>query len=338
MNRSFPGNRIAIAAVLGLLLASGCAKKMSVTDPNFTQLEGRTDPRSILMVYPEYSPSASTWLDLGDHGVGIPGSPGYGVDVKVDTTVGHATGTLHLMLIDGTDASQFELYRSAKNGGLQRVGDFLLNSNRKWLDSGWEIYETTVATPSGYTPTYVARGLISGVAGTNSPLTNVTTPAPINFTPTIAFNDSMTPADSLFRMTWTPAPGAAGYWVQVYEFNGFATNDEKRASGEPAPVWNGHVNNYFVGYVAAPATTYTLGGPGATVFKFVPPVRNKTYRVRITAVDATSKVIAYMHGYDFLDDGLLFNGDNTEYDRFPMASVTVTPKIKGHSFFHDFGE
>jgi hypothetical protein len=321
-----------VVLAAALTLAGGCAKKISGVDPGYTQLEGRPDPRAMILVYPEFTGSNSTWRDLGDRGFGIPGSPGFGVDVKIDTVIAHPTGTLHVLVLDGTAASAYELYRTAPNGGLQRLGDFDLASSHKWLDSGWESYEMHVAAPSGYTPSFVARGIVSGVVSPTSPLTNVTSPGANLFTPTMAYMDSLTPADSLFRISWTPVPGSAGYWLQVYVFSPRATTAEQMLSGQPAPIWTGNVSNYFVGFVPAPATSYKLGSPGATVLTFTPPVRNRVYRVRVTAVDNQGRITGYLRARDYLDDGLVL-GDST-YVRFTMGSVTVTPNIKNHHYDH----
>ncbi len=339
MNRTSRSRGIALATVLSLAAlaaVAGCARKVTSIDSSFTRLEGMPSSSSLLMVYPEFAPATSTWRDYGDKGVGTPGSTGFGVDVRLDTTAQRPTGLLHVLLLDGTNASGFELYRTSSNGGLQRVGDFKLDANRKWLDTRWEVYEQDVASPSGYTPTYVARGLVSGNAGPSSPLTNSTSPSPALFEPNIAYTDSLTPADSLFHISWTPVAGAAGYWLQVYQFSPRATTDDQMRSGQPAPIWNENVTNNFVGYVAAPATSYKLGSPGALVLTFSPPVRSRVYRVRVTAVDAVGRVVGYLKARDFLDDGFIYS--DTTYVRYTMASVTVTPRIKGARYDHDFGD
>jgi hypothetical protein len=327
MNRTFPPRGFALVALLALaaaVVAAGCAKKMTSVDPGFTKLEGVPDNRAIIMVYPEQSYAASVWQDKGDKGVDLPGSVGENGDVRIDTTLARNTGVLRVLLLDGTNASGFELYRTATNGGLQRIGDFLVGANRKWLDTHWEAYVAS----------FVARGLLSGVAGPSSPVSAPTTPSTAMFTPNIAYLDSLTPSDSLFRMSWSPVPGAAGYWLQVYTFSPRATLEEQRRSGQPSPIWNGNVTNNLVAYVTG-ATTYKLGAPGALVLTFTPPVRNRQYRVRVTAVDATGRVIGYLKSRDFLDDGIAV-GDST-YVRVPLASVTVNPRIRNPRYDHDFG-
>ncbi len=337
MNRTFPSRPAALVAVLALAaaaLAAGCAKKVTSVDAGFTQLEGRPDPRALIMVYPELTPASALWRDYGDKGVGTPGSIGFGVDVKLDSSAARPTGSLHVLLLDGTPANGYELYRTAANGGLQRIGDFVIDPALKWLDTQWEVYSEDVAQPSGYVPTYIGRGLLSGVAGRASPLTNPTTPSPVLLTPNIMYTDSLTPADSLFRMSWTAVPGSAGYWLQVYQFSPRATIDEQMRSGQPAPIWDGNVTNAFVGYVAAPATSYRLGDPGALVLKYVPPVHNRQYRVRITGVDSEGRITGYLQARDFLDDG--YQMGDTTYVRYPLASVTVTPNTKNPRYDHIF--
>ena len=339
MNRIFRLRSFALVALLALgaaAVAAGCAKKVTSVDSSFTKLEGVPDARTILMIYPEETAASSVWADTLDSGVDLPGHPGDGLDRRTDSTYARPTGLLHVLLLDGTKASGFELFRSAPNGGLMKVSDFHLVADRKWLSTGWEAYESTVGIPAGYTPSFVARGLLAGVAGPQSPLSNVTTPATALFTPTITYRDSLVPSDSLFNISWSAVPGAAGYWLQVYSFSSRATTLEQASSGQPTPIWNGNVNNNFVGYVAAPATHYKLGSPGALVLTFSPPIRNREYRVRVTAVDAAGRVIAYLAARDFLDDLIQITVSTKSYVRWPLASVTVHPQLTRNRYDHNF--
>ena len=119
MNRTFSPRRIALVAVLALaaaVIAAGCAKKITSVDKNFTQLEGKPDARSLMLVYPEFTPMHTLWKDNGDKGVDLPGSLGENGDVRIDSIPTHLTGLLHILLFDGTNASGYELYRTASNG------------------------------------------------------------------------------------------------------------------------------------------------------------------------------------------------------------------------------
>jgi len=339
MNRSFRSRALALVAVVALAAAAaivGCAKKITSVDASYTKLEGVPSSRSLLFVYPEMSPSWSLWRDLGDKGVGIPGTPGYGLDERIDSMTAAPTGVEHVMVIDGTSATGYELYRTASNGGLERVGNFVVDAAHKWLATQWDIFETRVSLPGSYQPTFIGRGVVNGVAGPSSPLSNTAIPAAVQVVPTISYTDSLTPADSLFHLSWSPVPAASGYWLQVYTFTSRATTIEQEQSGMPCPIWNGNVSNNLVAFVPAPTTAYQLGQTGgATVLTFTPPIHGHTYRVRVTAVDAAGRVIAFMKARDFLDD-LLVQSDST-YVRYPMSSVTVQPSTKNTRFDHNFG-
>jgi hypothetical protein len=200
------------------------------------------------------------------------------------------------MLLDGGLGSGFDYFRRSPNGAYAPMRDYVVGLPHKWLESHWELYELTDTRPSGYTPaTYQARGRIEGVATTSSPLSNearVTGPT-LN---TMVYTGEAFPArsDTNFTMSWAPVTGAVGYWMHVMQFRSTATTDELIQSATPAPVWNGRVKDQFVGYIAAPATSYKLGTPGAMVLTYSPPLSGQNYLVRITAVDAQGQVIAFI--------------------------------------------
>jgi hypothetical protein len=123
-------------------------------------------------------------------------------------------------------------------------------------------------------------------------------------------------------MAWSRVDGAAGYWVQVYQFKSAATLEEKRASGQPNPVVSGNVNHIFLGYVQAGSSDpvmYRLGQPGAEVFTFVTPQRGQAYLARVTAVDGNGNVIAWMRG------DLLFHQMTDFYEKIPLGAVLIQP-------------
>ncbi len=323
MKRSFlPGMAALLASVTLLLALTGCAKKVTTADANYTTLEGRHSPNARMFVWPDAPDTIQIWTDLGAPGPAAEGEEE--VDFQSGSTIFYRTrpGVMHVMLVDATPASGYQVFRKAANGGFELMTDYVLNASRKWLNTAWELYETSDQYPTGYSPaTYVGRGLVSGVASAGSPLSNEglwSAPMP---RASIAYTDSINPAptDSLFRMSWTPVAGAVGYWLHVYQWKSTATLLEKRQSGTPSPIWNGNVKDFFVGFVAAPATSYKLGGPGAEVMAFHAPLRGQEYLVRITAVDADGRIVAYMHGSDEI---VLGTGT---YERVPLAAQAITP-------------
>ena len=320
---SRPRRFAALAVVLAAFaaIAAGCSKKVTNADPAYTTLEGTPDANARLVIWPDTPNNVILFDDLPP-----PGPPSHAGDPTDDTVLTvtpqffTGRGSVETMLLDGTIANGFQIYRRAGNGGLEPIRDFTLNASRKWLDTDWEVYQEADPTPSNYAPTsYIARGVLAGEVTTRSPLSNeaqITAPTP---THSIAYTGTATPADSLWTLSWTNVPGASGYWIHVYQFRPDAGNDEVIASGTPSPIWNGKVHDSFVGFVPSPAITYKLGGPGALVLTQKPPLFGQEYLVRITAVDAAGQLIAYTQG----DTGFIQQA--TTYEKFLLAARKIDP-------------
>jgi len=281
---------LALAALALPVALAGCSKKITSADAGYTQLEGIPDPSAQLMVWPDIPTEVRYYDDLG-----TPGPSESDTLLEVVKVYRTGPGAVQSMLLDGGLASGFEFFRRASNGGFQPMRDYVVNAPRKWLDSHWELYELTDTQPSGFSPpTYLARGLLAGSTTANSPLTNA---AQLTATTTasLVYSGALFPArsDTNFTMSWGAVPGAVGYWLHVYQFRPDASNDELIASATPSPVWSGKVRDQFVGYVAAPATSYKLGTPGANVLTYKPPISGQVYLVRVTAVDGQGQLIAF---------------------------------------------
>jgi hypothetical protein len=329
MNRFLTPRRLALAAVLALgavAALTGCAKKVTTVDAGYTTLEGRPNANSMLFAWQDSPTLVTIYTDLGTPGPSPDPDNEPDTVLTVEPNYDIGPGVVHLELLDGTQANGFQFYRRSSNGGLESLTDYVLGPVAKWLSTDWELYSFSDRTPGSWSPpTYVGRGLLGGAVTTSSPLSNIVQINPVRPTPTIVFDDvvhaSRTPSDSLFPMSWNSIPGAAGYWIDVYQWKAIATVEEKLRSGTPSPVWPGNANHYFVGYVAgAGNTVYKLGSPGATVYTFKPPIRGQVYYARITAVDAAGNVIAWMKG-----DQLYQLGDGT-YRYIPLAAVAINPK------------
>lgn len=325
MKRITAPSRLAFAALvlLGLAAASGCSKKVTSADPGYTKLEGQTSGTSRLYAWPVSTVEITTYID--DHKpVGPPTIASDSVDDVVDVKNVYAVdpaGTIETMLIDGSKATGFQIYRTSTNGGLELMRDFVLTPVRRWLDSQYEVYQINDPKPSSGTGAYVARGILAGQATSESPLTNVAiaqrTPAP----QTLVYTGESTPRDSLFQMSWGAVPGATGYWIHVYQFRSEATNEEKVASGSPSVIWPGKVRDFFVGFVPAPATSFKLGArTGALVLTQKAPLFGQEYLVRITAVNDDGEIVAYMKG----SNQYLIDSDKF-YRGFGLAAFKVLP-------------
>ena len=142
---------------------------MTTADANYTTLEGKPSPNARMFVWPDSPDTIRIWTDLGAPGPAAEGEEE--VDYMSDSTIFYRTkpGVMHVMLLDATPASGYQVFRKAANGGFELMTDYVLNASRKWLNTEWELYETSDQTPTGYSPaTYVGRGLVSGVASVSS--------------------------------------------------------------------------------------------------------------------------------------------------------------------------
>lgn len=319
MNRFLHPRALLVLALAALALPAalaGCSKKITSVDAGYTQLEGTPDPNAQLMVWPDQPIEVRYYADLG-----TPGPSQADTLLAVEQTYRTGPGAVQSMLLDGGNSSGFEFFRRASNGGFEAMRDYVVNAPRKWLDSQWELYELTDASPSGFSPaTYVARGLLAGSTTRNSPLTNpaqVTGPT----SRSLVYTGNLFPArsDTNFTMSWGAVPGAAGYWIHVYQFRSDAPTSEVISSGSPSPVWNGKVRDQFVGHVAAPATSYKLGTvePGVRVLTYKPPISGQVYLVRVTAVDANGQVVA---------------SSGTDFSRLTVSADNRVENVFGASF------
>jgi hypothetical protein len=309
--------RIALFAIAALALPvvlSGCAKKITSADAGYVKLEGTPNPDARLTVWPDQPNTRWFYTDLGPPGP----SPEDTLLLRA-SVYRSGPGAYQVLLLDGSDASGFEMFRRASNGGFEPMRDFVLNSPRKWLDSHWELYQLTDGAPSGFSPpTYMGRGLLAGMTTALSPLTNPAVVA-ANVDTNLKYIGDINPVDSLFTMAWEPVAGAAGYWLHVYQFRSDTGQEELVESGSPSPVWNGKVRDYFVGWVDASVNSYRLGDPGALVLTRKAPLRGQVYLVRITALNAQGEVISYMTG------SRGFIQEDGRWSIFPLAGQLVNP-------------
>lgn len=334
MNVSARTRRAALAAapLAALLALAGCSKEITKVDAGYTTPEGVVSDRARLMVYPDRAMTVTTWIDnldrsLNESGVSGTWNPASAVDPEGDVQVGSATyqpagaGTLHGILIDGTSASAYQILRREASGGLLPLGDQALQPLRKWLDSGNELYAFDDPSPSGFTPaTYVGRGLVAGAVASRSPVSNTAPVAAagiadityIDEIPSVSRFDGRNPNDSLFVISWQPVTGAAGYWVQIYEYLPSTNTLQRRLLGAPAPLAVNGVRDLFLAWCPPGVTSLRLGQPGghsvltfrATAFRF-----GAEYNVRVSAVDDEGRLIAMTLG-------------DTPADAFVGASAT----------------
>ncbi len=318
-----PLRRIApSAAVLLMALAmAGCTKKVTNVDAGYTTPEGQRSADARLIVYPDAPVTVLTYTDNVPDGPGTDGNPG-AEDVLLSTEqVYVARGTLHGLIMDGTPASGYQVLRRESNGGYAQLKDYVLTPVAGFLDSQWEAYTFADPRPSGFSPpSYTGRGVVAGTVTPTSPLTNVGELAGSDI-PTLTYAGETTPSDSNFTMSWAAVPGAAGYWIQIHQFKG--GSEAQLLAAVPAPFISSDVRNFFIGYVAAPATQYKLGEPGALVLTRRSLLWKVEYLVRISAVNEQGELIAFTRG-----DWQFIRAPGT-YRCYRVGARRVTPTPPG---------
>lgn len=277
------------AFALVTLAVAGCTKKVTV-DPGYTMPEGRYQADARMILYPDISIPVEVWRDT------VPEGPSDTDWLLYSETVTLSPGSMYGAIMDGTPATAYQVLRRERNGGFSQLSDYLLNPSQRFLDSQWEMYVFQDAHPSGYSPaTYVGRGVVAGQVTTSSPLTNLAEQVePATVQPLIYTGEAF-PADSNISMSWRAVDDAVGYWIQIYDFKG--TTEERLLSAQPAPFVTSKIRNMFVGYVAGQASTsYHIGDPGALVLVQHPLLKGVQYSVRISAVNAQGRMIAFTYG------------------------------------------
>ncbi len=308
-----PLHRTALAAVLvlGTLALAGCAEKVTNVDAGYTTPEGQYDENARLVLYPDAPITVESFTDLAPDGPDA-------ADPLVGTEQRYLSpGAIHGVILDGTTASGYQVLRREANGGYGQLKDYTLSPVARFFDSHWEMYSFADAAPSGFSPpTYLGRGVVSGAVTPRSPLTNVAHVAGTSVAD-IVYTGTPWPPDSNITMSWQEVPGAVGYWIQIYQFMGGTL--EKLSSAQPAPFVISDARNYFIGYVPAPAGSYTLNQPGALVLFQRGLILTSEYMVRISAVDDQNQLIAMTYGsYGYVRSA-------GSYLRYRLGAVLVIP-------------
>lgn len=306
-----PRARALAAAVAALgVLAMGlgaCAKRITEVDATYVLPEGRVSPDAQMVLWYEEPVEVRAYLDASE-------PPGPDSDphcpatvfadvgdplVDVQTFDFKPAGSINATLLDHTAATSFRPMRKEANGGYRSMLDFPIKPSRKWLENQWELYTFNDSRPSGFQPpTYIARGLVNGAESAQSPLTNEAVaqrPAPLDLT----YTGLCLPCDSLFTLRWNPVPGAARYWLHVYQLASGVTDTETLQATRPSPLDDTRPRDILLAFMDGSATSYKLRD--ATRHDIVRLVEratnyNQTYRVRIAAIDSTGQLLAINRG------------------------------------------
>lgn len=336
--------RWALVAVLALLASglAGCSTKKTLVDADYTVPEGSASAAARLTLWRETPTTMRLYQDVLPLGAGPED-----VLLSVIPFGSDRPGRIHGVIFDSTAASAYQIMRKDQDGGLSQLNGYLAMPTRRWLDRQWEFYSFTDDDTAKLSRTYIGRGVVGGVVTASSPLTNAVRDTSrayptINYAGNtgIANDGTPVPLDSLFLMEWAAAPGAAGYYVHVYQpaFN-LVTPREQVLSGLPAPLFIGKSRDILMAYVPAaspqPATvtlrmpTPNAIVPGARIFTVRPTAYGQEYRVRIAAVDNLGRMISVTTG----DNGIPLIGSlpdgtplsSTQYATYPLGAVRVLP-------------
>jgi hypothetical protein len=352
--------RTAFALLAALAALSGCSHKITQTDPSYTRVEG----------VPTTSARMVTWIQGSTPGHIFNDGLIFG-DISDDIYKGPqemspgVTGRVHIQIMDNTSASGFDLFRRDADGGYRQILDYPLIASLKWLDTGWELYRYLDTSPSGAGSDYVARGLLQGVSGAGSPVTNATPPIGPQQLQTLDFQlQNRLAPDSTINLVWTIDGRAAGYWVQIMPFglmDGRVTTDLERNEGVPI-LESAGAKATIIAYISAPpageaSATFVTGtallqpSSGATLGLRATLHKNVIYYLRVSAVDASGRMINtlktdYRIEYTGAVDHVPGPGGTSVaapvYLMHPLGGVVFGSFVQGSSekppidFLHDF--
>jgi hypothetical protein len=313
------------------LLLSSCEGKKTLPVPPDDGVEG--EPSSAqLIVYPDTPVRVYTYEDTFPVG---PSDRDSLLSVQEIYTTG--PGAVQGMIFDFTQAERFEVFRH-EAVGFRRLKDYNLYPVKKLLQGVMDLYRFSDPRPGPVgLREYLARGVVSGVITSRAPKTNPaeasldTVSGMLDYTgPTGIPPDYRPMSDSLLYMEWAPYPGAAGYWVHVYQFTDQG-GEEIIASAIPAPIYVGVTRDFFLAYFPASVTSYKIGDPAPPGSRIVTDpfpraprrdiLNGLIYNVRVAAVDANGEMIAYTGAKETM---VVFRGEGT-YRTFALGAAQVQP-------------
>lgn len=281
---------------------------------------------SQLVVWPDTPTEVSTFNDT------IPLGPGP-EDRLIGTELLYfaGAGTVLGMVQDVTEADRFEVFRN-ENGEFRRLKDYTLYPAKRFLHGHVDVFRFTDYRPGSPTlRSYIARGLVDGSGVEAAPKTNValvgltSVPGDLDYiAPTGIPPDFRPMSDSLLYMEWAPYPGAAGYWVHVYQLTD-QSGDEIILSGVAAPFYVSVTRDYFLAFVPGNVTAYKVGDPvpsGMRILTQRPMLNGQVFNVRVSAVDADGELIGYTGESEAIG---VFRGEGT-FRTFPLGAAVVQPR------------
>lgn len=346
--RRLQGSALLAMAAL-LIVAAGCSEKIP-SGPFGSYLvaypEGVRDSLehtpSDLVVWPDVP---LTVFEVGTDTVVFP--------PRTFTVYRSGPGVMHGEIMDYVQATGYQLFRDEDGGGYRSFNDFSLRPERRFTDRSYygSAAGAVVMPPAQFFPfsdaipatiparSYVGRAQISGFTGSAYPLTNRGTTPDTTTIPTVHYtgltglpgnaNTGPAPPDSLLALSWDPIPGAAGYWVHIYQKRNDIHNSEDALTiAQPAPIATGKVRDKFIGFFPAPLTGYKLGDPvppGARILIYRVLIGLQEVLIRVSAVDASGRMIATTNTTGDLDAVSERFGQIDRRRVFLMGANRVTP-------------
>ena len=335
-----------VLAVASFALGS-CGQKLTPVPPTYNLPAGTLSPDARLLLWPDqpnvlyyFDDTRNPGPDPADtllYTVNLPASPS--ADLVIDG-----------LILDHTDATQFQVFRADPNGGVRQFLDFPAERTRRWLTTQWEAYRFADPTPSGHQPpTYLARGLIGDVANSLSPLTNVAVlgrPTLDNFMLRASWTKKRPPQEptSHLNVAWDPVPGADRYLIHIYTFRSDADGADIMMSGRPEPFYLEKPFDYFLGFVdkTVDSLAFFAGNPQplsesqrslVTTFASSTIRELQTVYVRGSAIDAQGRVLATVRGPDNILQALPWDVATNKANLTVPAYAAMVPFEKSYLLY-----
>jgi hypothetical protein len=248
------------------------------------------------------------------------------------------------LIVDHTPASTFEVFRRQGTNGFIELNDFTLQPTRSWLETQYDVFR--FSDPSPYPAgqrQYVARGLVSGIANRNAPLTNMVTLTLSSVANDLGYTGRVLPdttRDSTFVARWNSVPNAAGYWLTVTAYPpSFLSGEKLIRFALPRPLVDERIPDVYIAYVPDPngvggePRRQKLGDPlppgGVLVHEDI-GTNGALYFVRLVAVNAAGEMISHIGANGAYAQAAVLNAAGRPiaglYRLFPMAGVFVQPQ------------
>lgn len=340
MKRSFR-RRLALGTVLGLALlvvaAAGCSKKVAndqigqllVDYPEGTRGSGAGTP-SDLVVWPDVPVEVEeTWSSARDS--------------LVYDAYRTGLGAMQGLIVDYVQSTGYQLFREEEGGGYRQFADFSVRAARRWADRSYyggpqgaqvlnpgQLFAFADRGPNTLAQkAYVGRAVITGLSSATSPLTNRAATPDSNEIPPLLYTGVPQPPDSLIPMSWEAIPGAASYWVHIYQKRAdINTSDKAIGIAQPSPVAQGQVRDLFIGRFPGSITAYKLGDPPPAgsrilVYRVLPGLQEVL--VRVSAVNDQGRMIATTGSLGDRDSVRERIGNEDRLRKFLLGALRVTP-------------